>query len=394
MATKRRTMASVSTAGRSPVATVASRKIMPLTQLHLFIRAGGRCEFDGCNEYLLEHPLTLTRGNFGQMAHVVAFKEHGPRGSGPRPKDINDVGNLMLLCTACHKLIDTHLTKYPVTVLEKYKEKHEERIKHVTGLGPDLKTSVVQLKAKITGHAVAIPAAQVTNAVAPRYPIALPGHIIDLTGIEADGEAFLAVAAETIKRRVESICAAGTDIHETRHISLFAFAPTPLLIYLGRELGNKVAMDVYQRHRGTEDWAWKASGKPVDYRVTRLRVGSEGSRVALILSLSGKVHIEALPKQIDGRFTVYELSLDGAEPAPTYLRLREDLERFKHTYQALLRRVLKDHGEIEELHLFPAVPAPIAVLCGREVLPKVDPTLLVYDYDKRKDGFLITLKVN
>src|SRR5947207_14763113 len=117
MVRKRTTRASVPTAGRSPVATIASRQIKHLAQLLLFVRAGGRCQFDGCNEYLLEHPLTLTRGNFGQMAHVVAFKKDGPRGSGPRPKDINDVGNLMLLCPSCHKLIDTHPDKYPVSVL-------------------------------------------------------------------------------------------------------------------------------------------------------------------------------------------------------------------------------------------------------------------------------------
>ena len=190
------------------------------------------------------------------------------------------------------------------------------------------------------------------------------------------------------------ICATGTDIHDTRHISLFALAPIPLLVWLGRELGNKVAVDVYQRHRDTEDWAWKEGGQPVEYRVNKLRGGSEPMRVALILSLSGRVHLEALPKVIDGRFTVYELTVDGTEPAPTYLRLRVDLERFKVAYQGLLRQIAKDHGHIEELHLFPAVPAPIAVLCGREVLPKVDPTLVVYDYDKRKDGFLLTMKVN
>src|ERR1051325_8290570 len=214
-----------STTGASPVVPVASRRIKPLAQLRLFVRAGGRCEFDGCNKYLLEHPLTLTPGNFAQMAHVVAFKKDGPRGSGPRPKDINDVGNLMLLCPACHKLIDSDPEKFPVAVLEKYKEKHEERIKHVTGLGPDLKTSVVQLKAKIAGQVAAIPAAHVTTAIAPRYPVALPGHLIDLTGIEGQGAAFFAAAAETIKRRVEGICAQGPDIHETRHISLFALAP-------------------------------------------------------------------------------------------------------------------------------------------------------------------------
>lgn len=52
----------------SPV-VVVSRSIKDLTRLLLFVRAGGRCEFDGCNDYLLQHPLTLTPGNFAQMAH-------------------------------------------------------------------------------------------------------------------------------------------------------------------------------------------------------------------------------------------------------------------------------------------------------------------------------------
>jgi hypothetical protein len=394
MTKKSKTLESKVAGVPSPVAPVPSRHIKPLTQLLLFVRAGGRCQFDGCNEYLLEHPLTLMRGNFGQMAHVVAFKKDGPRGAGVRPMDINEVGNLMLLCPPCHKLIDTHAHQYPVSVLEKYKETHEERIKHVTGLGPDLKSSIVQLKAKIAGHAIAIPAAQVTSAIAPRYPMALPGHIIDLTGIEAEGQAFLDAAVETISRKVQNICAVGSDVLESRHISLFALAPIPLLIHLGRELGNKVTVEVFQRHRDTEDWAWKETGDPVRYRVEKLRHGGERTRVALVISLSGKVHIDVLPKEIDSRFTVYELTLDGTEPAPTYLRMREDAERFKQAYQALLRQILRDHGQIEELHLFPAVPAPIAVLCGREVLPKVDPTLLVYDYDKRKDGFQLTMKVN
>ena len=376
----------------SPVLPVQSRHIKPLTQLLLFVHAGGRCEFDGCNKYLLEHPLTLALGNFGQMAHVVAFRRDGPRGGALRPQDINELGNLMLLCPSCHKLIDASPAQFPVPVLEKYKETHEARVKHVTGLSPDLKTTVVQLKAKIAGQVVAIPAAHVTSAVAPRYPVALPGHIIDLTGFESEG--FLAAATDAIKRRVETICAAGSDIHDSRHISLFALAPIPLLIYLGRELGNKVAVDVFQRHRDTEDWAWKTTGTPVAYQVEQLRAGSDRAKVALLLSLSGKVHAHALPKDFDGQFSIYEVTLAGSEPRPTFLRMRQDLEGFKQVYGALLRRLAMDHGHLEQLHLFPAIPAPIAVLCGREVLPKVDPTLVVYDYDKRKDGFLLTMKVN
>jgi hypothetical protein len=372
-----------------------SRGIRDLTRLLLFVRAGGRCEFDGCNDYLLEHPLTLTSGNFAQMAHIVAFREEGPRGkSAVRPTYINDVGNLMLLCPQCHKLIDDHPDQYPVPVLEKYKQVHEDRICHVTGLGPDLKTTVVQLKARIAGQTVAIPVAQVTKAVAPRYPTDAKGHLIDLTAINAEGKAFINEACQLIRQRIERLYEPGMDVHETRHISLFALAPIPLLIYLGSQLSNKVPVDVFQRHRDTEDWAWKDSGTAAEYRVDKIREGRGSGGVALVLSLSGKITLETLPAEINDQYTVYELTLANMKPNPTYLCQRDDLTRFKNAYQAALRTIAQDCGHIDIMHLFPAVPAPVAVFCGREILPKVDPKLLVYDYDKRLGGFTPMIEVN
>jgi hypothetical protein len=378
----------------SPVIRV-QRGIRDLTRLLLLVRAGGRCEFDDHNDYLLQHPLTLTPGNFAQMAHIVAFKEDGPRGKFPLPAAyINDISNLMLVCPQCHKLIDDHPDQYPVSVLQKYKESHEDRIFHVTGLGPDKKTTVVQLKARIAGQTIAIPVAQVTKAVAPRYPTDAKGHLIDLTAINSEGKAFIQEAARCIKQKLERLYEPGMDVHETRHISLFALAPIPLLVYLGSQLSNKVPVDVFQRHRDTEDWVWKDSGTPAEYRFDKIRQGRGHGGIALILSLSGKIKLEALPAEINDEFTVYELTLANMEPNPTYLRQRDDLTRFKDAYQGALRTIARECGQCDAIHLFPAVPAPVAVFCGRELLPKVDPKLVVYDYDKRMGGFTPTIEVN
>jgi hypothetical protein len=50
-------------------------------------------------------------------------------------------------------------------------------------------------------------------------------------------------------------------------------------------------------------------------------------------------------------------------PNPTYLRLRQDLMNFQRIYQQMLGMILKDHPNLEEISLSPAVPAPVAVLC-------------------------------
>lgn len=379
---------------KNPSAVLETRNIPSLVRLVLFVRAGGRCEFDGCNRYLLEHPVTLTEGNFSEVAHVVAFKPDGPRGKEDlRPKNINNVSNLMLLCPQCHKLIDDHPERFSRRTLEEYKQRHENRIHHVTGLGPGQKTSVLVVRTSIGAQTVAFPYDQIIEAISPRYPISRQGTQIDLTQLRGEGAAFFEAARTTIEQRIGRMFEPGGEVEQAGHISLFALAPIPLLIVLGKQLSNKVPLEIYQRHRDTENWTWKKDGKPVVYEFRQLRSGASEQHVALILSLSGAIPIKALPGNIRNAATIYQITLLGANPAATFLRMRQDLDNFRIVYQEALGTIIKTHGLVEGIDLFPAVPAPIAVLCGRELLAKVHPRLRVYDYNKNTGGFTFALEV-
>lgn len=374
-------------------AVVTARRANEFVRLLLFVRAGGLCQFDGCNKYLLEHHVTLARGNFAQVAHIVAFRENGPRGkSMPRPKDINSIDNLMLLCPGCHKLVDDNPHRHTRPVLEKYKEAHETRIRHVTDLGQDRKTVAVVLKARIAGQTVSFPFDQIVEATAPYYPISRDPLTIDLTDITQPGQAFIKAACGTIKQRVGEFLVPGGVVSKVGHLSIFALAPIPLLVYFGHQLSNKVPCELFQRHRDTEDWAWKNKGEPVRYRAWLRRNGGR-KKVALVISLSGKVSLKALPDDVLKKATIYEITLSGQPPTPTYLGLKQSLDDFRVVYQTFLARIVAEHGVLPSIDLFPAVPAPIAVLCGRELLPKVHPKLRVYDYDRLNKGFKFQLEV-
>ncbi len=381
----------------SPVKRVnVSRDISDSTRVLLNVRAGGRCEFDGCNKYLFRHHLTHAEENFSQMAHIVAFKPDGPRGrSGLRPKDINNVDNLMLLCPPCHHLIDRRPKEFPRETLEKYKKNHEERILRLTAIEPDSKTTVVQLLSRIREKTVAIPPAEIYKAISPRYAHDPQGVVIDLTHLDGQDENFYAVATRTIEKRMERLYEPGMEADQTRHISLFAMAPMPLLVFLGSQLSSRVAVELYQRHRvPSESWEWQTSDEPVEYKFHRRQEGTDAASVALLLSLSGTTHLSDLPAEFDDRFSIYEITLAKGTPRPSFLRTREDLIGFKDVYEEAGSSIRRDHAGLAALHLFPAVPAPIAVLCGRELLPKVDPVLIVYDRDKNEGGFQQILKVN
>lgn len=366
-----------------------------MTRLLLFVRAGGRCEFDGHNKYLLRHSLTLSDGNFGQMAHIVAFSAGGPRGERKHSaKTVHSVGNLMLLCPECHKLIDTHPEQYTTKTLKLFKQRHEERIYRLTATHPDRQTTVVVMKSMIGSHTVEISLAEIQEAVAPRYPDAEP-FVIDLTAIPDSGdEAFWKTAMRTIDQHCDRLYADRFDGSSPHHISVFALAPIPLLVHLGSRLTSKIPVDLYQRHRDKENWTWKTGGTPVTYAVREVRSGTDKLKVALVISLSGTIPIETLPSDVDSRFTVYELTLTGITPNPGFLRLRNELIAFQRIYQEVLATIIKDHGLVDEIHVFPAVPAPIGVVMGREPLPKVHPALLIYDYNKKKGGFTRTIRSN
>jgi hypothetical protein len=374
-----------------------ARHIPKSTETALIARAAGRCEFRGCNEYLYEHPLTTDAGNFAENAHIVAFREAGARGAGPtRPVDINGIDNLMLLCQPCHKNIDSHPKKYPRQELVAQKLEHEARIRFVTGLGPELRTNVLTLKSRIGERVVEISQEEIVDALRPRYPASSAYKVIDLTQLgDESGDGYYPLAARRIRDEVRDMYATSGAFDRIKHLSVFGLAPIPLLVAFGNALSNTIQTDLFQCHRDrAERWCWYQGEPPVAYATSLLRAGTHPRNVAVVLSLSGTVSESALPAAIDQTFTVYVLTLRGATPNPGFLRQREDLEAFRLTYRELLATIVRDHEGLGLVHLFPAAPAPIAIACGFDLLPKAHPAIAVYDFDKRVGGFTERIKVN
>ncbi len=358
---------------------VTARGIKTLVTYRLIACSAGRCEFRGCNEDLFQHPVTATPGNFSQQAHIVAFKEDGARGNADRPAEINSFENLMLLCEKCHHLVDdVEPQNYPVAVLKAHKREHEDRIAALTAYGPEHRTTVIQVRGAIGGQPVDIPAPDVRTALHPRYPVSLPGALIDLTALQRESVNFFAIAREQIQRQLRPAVQAELASKQVQHYSVFALAPIPVLIALGRELGSKVTIDVFQRHRDNS-WRWREDGPIAEYEFRLIRAGTDQNCVALQMSLSGRISAQSLPAEIDQRFSLYEITLRGQEPGVEFLRRREDLAAFRKIYRDSLAELIAKHGHFNELHIFLAAPAPVAVACGMEVMPKAHPALVVYD---------------
>src|SRR4051812_7167131 len=104
--------------------------ISDTTTLRLWVQAGGRCEYHGCNQYLLEDDLTTYTLNLAERAHIVGATDaqRSPRGDDVLPlADRNEADNLMLLCRDHHRVIDRLPREHGVDGLRRMKRGHEDR---------------------------------------------------------------------------------------------------------------------------------------------------------------------------------------------------------------------------------------------------------------------------
>ena len=375
-----------------PLEKVLGRDIPHKTTYYLFARSAGRCEI--CNDLIIEHHLTGQLGNFGQRGHIYAFKLGGSRGKeGGRPDDIHDISNLMLVCHKCHREVDEERpADYPVEHLIRLKVAHEQRVFELTGITDDKKRVPLVLRGMVAGRSLSISDAEIRDAMLPDYPAVHDRIDINLTPLPDNPvPSFWSTCSAAIDDHVDRLSSIQRRYSDALRLAVFAIAPIPLLIYLGSKLSDKADVELYQRHRNPEQWKWHEGGSAVHYVVDRVKDGD--GRIALLLNLSGTNPVESVIATLGDDACVYELTLRNAQPSPLFLNTRSDLQRFRVAYERLLIQIIAEHSCNERLHLFPAVPAPVAVLCGRARLPKVAPAMAIYDRDKRSGGFIHTLEI-
>lgn len=87
----------------------------------LYSRSAGKCNICGLD-------ITEDDIHIGEMAHVIARKQNGPRGISTKYPEINSYENLILLCPNHHEIVDKNPEKYTVEYLLTIKKNHEDFI--------------------------------------------------------------------------------------------------------------------------------------------------------------------------------------------------------------------------------------------------------------------------
>lgn len=386
---------------------VQRKPLSPKIKTLLYTRAGGYCQL--CHTYLLESDdIGYYEFNRGEMAHIVgqSLDTTSPRSDFPLPKESRDeVDNLMLLCAIHHQTIDSRIAQgdFTVELLRDLKREQEARIKHVTGIPQNHKTCIVRLIGRIRGNIVQITRSECNGATLFHTPSRFADFSLDFNrqGVEVDlnslGEPeenpyYYPMAMRLVDERIQLI-RQGIEGAEIEHLSIFALARIPVLVYFGFQLGNKVGNTIFQKRRtDAKHWHWLKESATRQFEWMQVQNAPDKRKVALILNVSGSIDTGELPDEIISDFNIYVLKTKDIDPNPDVILTQESLQEFRTCYRLFLATIEAKHKLAPSIHVFPSVPISVALACGLDLMPHVQPEFIIYDRMPRQ--FIAVLSVN
>jgi hypothetical protein len=369
------------------------RPIAPDERLMTWVRSGGCCAL--CGKYLLEGEITGRAMTLGELAHIIGQQNDAssPRGlADMSDEDRDKADNLILACEDEHEEIDRRRTQDLTTVawLNQIKEAHEAWIRQLVTLKRDRRTAIVRMVGTVQGASVELTNDTAATAVVrndaryPDFPLSygIRGIEIDLRNLpgEAAGTAtYWQAAREAIDEVIDHKLMAAVGREDVRHLSVFAFARLPLLVYLGSKLDDTFEVSMYQRHRGDETWDWP-DGQPAAFAVEA--AGDPADEVVVLMNVSGTIDAGEIPAALT-LLPRYVLSPVGAGPDKDIISSRETLAAFAGEVRRFLTSLEAPAKTARRLHVFAALPLAAAVTLGRVHHAGVNPSLVLYD---RADG--------
>lgn len=356
----------------------------------LWVIAGGRCEFDGCNKPLWYDILTKRGCNSAYVAHIIADSPNGPRGDEVlSSKKCKDLDNLMLLCDTHHRMIDDkeNVGRYSVEVLRHMKKVHEERIGYLTSLKDKDLSHIIFYTANIGNNVLRINPEEAIDAILPEF-FPADKNPIELSCINSAykdyEDKFWDHERNQLNKKYQTKVKSRIEDGEIKHLSVFALAPQPLLIELGRLISDIQPAVIYQKHREPNTWKWLEDTEPFDYIVKEPEKLYD--TVALNLSLSGIIDNDRIISVLGNETSIWTITVKN--PNNDLIKSRKQLSLFRKNMREAYNRIKTVHGQNNRIHIFPACPASIATEIGRVWMPKADLPLVLYDQNNKHNRFI------
>ena len=353
----------------------SARRYSSHTLKMLWGRAAGRCSMPECRiELLLDDSSHDPTVIIGDIAHVAASSDTGPRGATAKIADARDeYSNLILLCKNCHARIDGQSRKFTVGAINTIKTEHEAWVR--TSL-PERGKSRHPWTTVLLQGSYPIDPVRVISALRPDQADKAP-HILT---VRPDRQSWLQVRDQLASSVLNILDDADSF---DRRFAVFPLAPVSACIALGFNLTDRPRVKLFQYHRHIQSWDWSATSPrpitPLTIKWPRTTSRKRGQVIICfeVSSVISKDHVQGV-----GRNLLGVVRMRVSKPSTGWLRKFEQIESFGRQVHELFEGILRRFPSANCWHLLVAAPAPVAVRIGQAMNPSIIPPVQLYEFHR------------
>lgn len=357
----------------------------------LWSKAGGRCHL--CNKPLYEDDLTFHVINKAHIAHILSWTPNGPRYEAGRSELLRtDFSNLMLVCMEHNKLFDVGAAvgEYTEKRLLEIKKEHECRIETATSIKPENKTMPFVYSSNIGRYKIDLCEQELRTALLPNFYPIMDKYVSLKLELEDTNPLFWETEKTNLEKNYKTYVLEKQQNGDIKHISIFAFAPQPLLIYLGFLISNKYPTEVYPLQWNPRHWGWLEDRRDdIEFIITK--PSDYEKPPVLTISLSCKITEERVSNSINGDYSRWDITIPN--PNPAFMRNKKYLYKFSNIIYELLDEIKKMHGENTVLNVIPVMPIVTAIEFGRNINSKYTMPIVIYNNNESSNKFEPVLNI-
>ena len=199
---------------------------------------------------------------------------------------------------------------------------------------------------------------------------------------------FWITETKSLQQKFDRLLFPKINDNEIKQISLFAFAPIPLLIYLGTLLNDITSVDVHQKLRNPDTWSFQDDIQ-TEYHFVADEVKTN---VALKIELSDDIVDSRIASVLGNDTSIYSIRIDN--PNNDFVKSRKQIQDFGEKMKEAFREIKRIHGQDAVLNIFPSMPISLAVQLGRVWMPKADLSMKIFDQNKELGGFVEAIDIS
>ncbi|WP_197326630.1 SAVED domain-containing protein [Ralstonia solanacearum] len=379
--------------------------ITPETANQVWADAGGCCMFQGCGQDLSVVPLYNKGARIAYLAHIIASDPRGPRGTSEDSHRLsNHPENIMLMCDAHHRLIDSFAPeRFNAVRLNEMRREHTVRVRNYRAAMRLPVAQVMTIFADIGNTPTHFPDSEFLEALLaeglsmhPEIKRRLSYQSRDDRTAPRFWENYLREMELPIHTMVQDLGRPGAASPD--ELAVFPLHHSATLVLAGRIVGEARRVRVFQPSRKRKSWLWNpdvAVSPAGTFKVTGLTNTSVDEvflTVELTAHLDEKTIPDSLVKAVTGGATPWvRLTIDT--PNGECIQRKEDLAQFVDTARGVINSI-QDKMRARHVHLVVVSPASAAFSIGQLMQAGHHVAFTLYDRANWEQPFREAFTIN